>query len=187
MLVILFVTTALISYANSLPVTQNGGTIKYDQRQEGDINVRADLENFVILVIPTSPNHNIGLFDLLAKAIPVKSPKKKQHVKESTENFIESKTAPYHVDISRSESHLQPQIEKNEEILNLRPKNEGKREIGRFAKAILITAPLDEELEQKDESRKIVNELQLLGAEFEQCGPDGFRDSQGRCRYTPVE
>lgn len=31
------------------------GKIRYDQRQEGKWNIRADLENFVVLIIPKSP------------------------------------------------------------------------------------------------------------------------------------
>lgn len=32
------------------------GKIKYDQRQEGKWNIRADLENFVVLILPKSPS-----------------------------------------------------------------------------------------------------------------------------------
>lgn len=89
--------------------------VKYDQRQEGDVNVRADLENFVILIIPTSNSNSLGLLDLLTKAMPNKGALKNKRgdnkkpspsAEEETQHFIESKTAPYHVDISRTRSNL---------------------------------------------------------------------------------
>lgn len=103
--------------------------VKYDQRQEGDLNVRADLENFVILVIPTNAGASpstLGLLDLLSKAIPMRSNNKRQKTVrrpvqptpslledsgevdalDDTQSFIESKTAPYHVDITKSRKNL---------------------------------------------------------------------------------
>lgn len=97
--------------------------VKFDQRQEGEFNLRADLENFVILLIPTSPTAappaggNVSLLDLLSKSVPFRSHQKRnKHVKKDghdlqessaeTMHFIESKTAPYHVDISRTRNQL---------------------------------------------------------------------------------
>ncbi|KAH8405096.1 hypothetical protein KR222_001319 [Zaprionus bogoriensis] len=41
--------------------------ITYDQRQEGQYNIRADLENFMIVLIPPGPQEGLGLLDLLTK------------------------------------------------------------------------------------------------------------------------
>ncbi|KAI4462230.1 ribulokinase [Holotrichia oblita] len=191
-LLALLIAITLLNYVHSVPVPNTSG-IKIDQRQEGDINVRADLENFVILIIPTTSS-NFGLIDLLSKAIPIKNLKRKHQIKQhqgdlhETQNFIESKTAPYHVDISQSKLKLEPNVEKNEDILNSRSKNEEKRELGRFAKAILVTVPLDgkEDL-VKDESRRISGQLHLIGSEYDQCGPDGYRNKEGTCVYVPGE
>lgn len=110
----------------------NSAAVKYDQRQEGQVNVRADLENFVVLIIPTSTSSGVSLFDLLTRMIPHKgdSKKSKNHddIEKSIESdeelkhFIESKSAaPYRVDISRTRSHLaklHPELlPVNEEIL----------------------------------------------------------------------
>lgn len=41
--------------------------VTYDQRQEGQYNIRADLENFMIVLIPPGPQEGLGLLDLLTK------------------------------------------------------------------------------------------------------------------------
>lgn len=188
--------------------------VKYDQRQEGEFNVRADLENFVILLIPTSPvstpsspNPSLGLLDLLAKSIPLK--KRDKHVKKdgehlhqepnaSIESFIESKTAPYHVDIDENNS--------GEESLQTKKQHaELDGMAARLSRAFVITVPLDEEGHKKREDvvkkdvkkdlkKKYVkeaseegqNEMKLLGAENEQCGPGLSRDKDGICRVNKV-
>ncbi|KAH8378074.1 hypothetical protein KR093_008999 [Drosophila rubida] len=42
--------------------------ITYDQRQEGQYNIRADLENFMIVLIPPGPQEGLSLLDLLTKS-----------------------------------------------------------------------------------------------------------------------
>ncbi|KAJ6646098.1 hypothetical protein Bhyg_01308, partial [Pseudolycoriella hygida] len=56
----------------------NRRVITYDQRQEGKYNIRADLENFVIMVIPSSPSSAVSLLDLLTR-----SKTKKHHGKSN--------------------------------------------------------------------------------------------------------
>ncbi|XP_055906715.1 probable serine/threonine-protein kinase tsuA [Eupeodes corollae] len=54
--------------------------ITYDQRQEGQYNIRADLENFMIVFIPPSPVDGVNLIDLLSKSTKrTKSSHKKYH------------------------------------------------------------------------------------------------------------
>lgn len=54
--------------------------ITYDQRQEGQYNIRADLENFMIVFIPPSPLESGSILDLLSKSSKrTKSPHKKYH------------------------------------------------------------------------------------------------------------
>lgn len=167
---------------------------KYDQRQEGEWNVRADLENFVILIIPTShapgaatgTGGGLGLLDLLTKANPfrshlkrkkhVKKPQQEQNVEEDetaldTEQFLESKTAPYHVDITRSRNNLaklHPQKEKSAaELLVARSpsialvkthdnkEKRAKDHAVRLSKAFIITAPEDLEFLKSNNKREI--------------------------------
>lgn len=185
--------------------------VKYDQRQEGDVNVRADLENFVILIIPTSNSNSLGLLDLLTKAMPNKGALKKRieskkttlSGEEETQHFIESKTAPYHVDISRTRSHLaklHPQLkvaDKGEVLIAHSPivalsKSEDEPEDrSRSArniiinpnddvKALILTSDIAVDLKtnRADPSeRKGSGELLLLGSELVQCGPDQDRKS----------
>lgn len=214
---------ALPAKKDSLSNSSNDRVL-YDQRQEGEWNVRADLKNFVILVIPTisqvpsnpttssSSSSTGSLLDFLTKSVPYRSHFKQNkngrpHIKDNelvqqeTAHFIESKTAPYHVDISQSNS---AQIREgsdgilNENQPNLKPIQLG---IGkRFSRAFLLTMPNDEDfvLTKMEDHKKIVkkdvkkkpikaevkNEFKLLGAEHEQCGPGMARDSYGNC--TPA-
>lgn len=50
------------------PPSPNRRVITYDQRQEGKYNFRADLENFVIMVIPSSPASASSLLSLLTRS-----------------------------------------------------------------------------------------------------------------------
>lgn len=112
--------------------------ITYDQRQEGKYNIRADLENFVIMIIPSSPSTGMTLFDLLSKSARKRShakhtgkkhnkPEKKPLIEEEIEaqkpveiveqpsvrvvqEFIEGRT-PYRVDISAIETPVESLLE----------------------------------------------------------------------------
>ncbi|XP_023163037.2 uncharacterized protein LOC111594111 [Drosophila hydei] len=42
--------------------------VTYDQRQEGQYNIRGDLENFMILVIPSAAQDSLSLLDFLSKS-----------------------------------------------------------------------------------------------------------------------
>uniref|UniRef100_A0A336LE36 CSON007599 protein n=1 Tax=Culicoides sonorensis TaxID=179676 RepID=A0A336LE36_CULSO len=113
---------------NEKPMSENELTnprktvITYDQRQEGKFNVRADLENFVIVFVPSSPSQGMSLLEMLAsmrrnqgkhsgKRITSKdsaSVKVKQDdeptvktTEQVVDHFIEGRT-PYKVDISSS-------------------------------------------------------------------------------------
>jgi len=169
--------------------------IFYDQRQEGEWNVRADLKNFVILIIPKTSEASEGgegLLDLLTRShskhhhgkFGVKKLHPAKSNKESgaeTMHFIESKTAPYHVDITKSSSHLM-----NDEILatqsppvspvnlkSIEDSNQLKKDSAekstapaallrqlrstRFSKAFVLTVP-DEEfvLTKMEDNKKVV-------------------------------
>ncbi|KAH8282078.1 hypothetical protein KR054_005342 [Drosophila jambulina] len=107
-------------------------TITYDQRQEGQYNIRADLENFMILLIPPGPQEGISLLELLGRgsskasgaskrkhplrSSPLKSFYQKSHLQKLQQQqkhqdslpaaalpeYIEGRS-PYHVDISASD------------------------------------------------------------------------------------
>lgn len=119
--------TAAVSVKNDPPT--NRRVITYDQRQDGKYNIRADLENFVILVVPPNPSSGSALLDMLTrpnlKNSQRKNPSKKYQKPKKTEkagddqkinsaensndqpkivdHFIEGRT-PYHVDLSGLES-----------------------------------------------------------------------------------
>lgn len=198
--------------------------VKYDQRQEGEFNVRADLENFVILLIPTSPvssapptssSPSLGLLDLLSKSIPLRAHmKRNKHVKKDgqdlqnplVESFIESKTAPYHVDIDEDNSGEEAIVANSAPISIVKKQDQVKHPelnaaAARLSRAFVITVPLEETIHKKNaeitkketkkepnkkKQTKESNEMKLLGAENEQCGPGLSRDDNGICRVNKV-
>ncbi|CAH0554548.1 unnamed protein product [Brassicogethes aeneus] len=198
-------------FASPLPKEpkDNEGKVLYDQRQEGEWNVRADLQNFVIMIIPTqtsSPSpvgSEVGLLDFLSKSIPkrnhlkrfkVKAPAamQSQDVSPDTMHFIESKSAPYHVDISKTKtelSKLHPQ-KRSEELVANSPSL-------RLSRAVVFSVPDEEfvvtrtedhkKVVKKDGKKKIIKEkptLMLIGEGIEQCGPGRERDEQGICKSS---
>lgn len=119
----------------------NRRVITYDQRQEGKYNIRADLENFVIMVIPSSPSSASALLNLLTRSkykqnrgknnlkkkhsqkdnvkqgankldyLPVKPA---DHSERSNTRIIEhfiEGRTPYKVDISSTGEYLHPQVQ----------------------------------------------------------------------------
>uniref|UniRef100_A0A1Q3FRA3 Putative conserved secreted protein n=1 Tax=Culex tarsalis TaxID=7177 RepID=A0A1Q3FRA3_CULTA len=120
-------TTEVPTTTAAAATTKPRKTITFDQRQQGKFNIRADLENFVIVVVPSSPSAGISLLDLLNRS-GQKGAKKKSahrkgvkhhgaqkkahhtttpevvvldesHARVDNEEFIEGRT-PYRVDIS---------------------------------------------------------------------------------------
>ncbi|XP_065088923.1 uncharacterized protein LOC135710332 isoform X1 [Ochlerotatus camptorhynchus] len=75
-------------------------TITFDQRQEGKFNIRADLENFVIVVVPSSPSAGISLLDLLNRSGQKHQQKKKSGHRKNTKNHAAQKKV----------SHLTPEV-----------------------------------------------------------------------------
>lgn len=67
----------IIEQSNAKPINENNEpssttpnrrVVTYDQRQEGQYNIRADLENFMIVLIPQSPAEGLSILDLLTKS-----------------------------------------------------------------------------------------------------------------------
>lgn len=107
--------------------------VTYDQRQEGKFNVRADLENFVIVFVPSSASQGMNLLEMLASmkrnnqakhaihkkyshkvhagkegsSLTISKQGKEPFAAKIVDHFIEGRT-PYRVDISEpiESSHL---------------------------------------------------------------------------------
>ncbi|XP_065357397.1 uncharacterized protein LOC135951642 [Calliphora vicina] len=134
-----------------LPSLPNRRVVTYDQRQEGQYNIRADLDNFMIVLIPPGPSEGLGLLDLLTKSSLRRTShtnKKKKHYSSSTAlkpdalkhlnyfrsheqqlgggslrggEFIDGRT-PYHVDIaSLNEEEIQPRLNPDRQVDVLPP------------------------------------------------------------------
>ncbi|XP_023020289.2 uncharacterized protein isoform X1 [Leptinotarsa decemlineata] len=186
----------------------------YDQRQEGQWNVRAHLDNFVIMIIPTQSlvgpsSSSPSILDFFKKTLP-----KRNHLKrgkhdqkhkrpdsaQETMHFIESKTAPYHVDITKSKSTTKDELVESTPEIALITSDIPMANIDqkRISRHFILTVPADEEYtltrmpgnitaskKVKKTSKEVMkNELKLLGAENEECGPGLERDSIGICRTS---
>lgn len=115
--------TSEVSPTSSQSSSTHRKNILYDQRQEGNLNVRLDLENITVIFVPAKKNTQLSLIDLLMKSSHLlqnknadkqKSSLKKQnqneylqynndqpahHYKQLQNQFIESRS-PYKVEIS---------------------------------------------------------------------------------------
>lgn len=91
-----------------MPTSKPRKTITFDQRQEGKFNIRADLENFVIVVVPSSPSAGISLLDLLNRSGQKHQQKKKSGHRKNTKNHAQKKVShatPEVVVLDESQSH----------------------------------------------------------------------------------
>lgn len=133
------VSAAMVSESNAAEYDgHKRQVVTYDQRQEGKFNVRADLENFVIVFVPSSASQGMNLLEMLASMKRNNQAKHAAHKKYShkvhagkegssltiakqgkepfsariVDHFIEGRT-PYRVDISEpiESSHLVPLAE----------------------------------------------------------------------------
>ncbi|XP_016984783.1 uncharacterized protein LOC108048552 [Drosophila rhopaloa] len=119
-------------------------TVTYDQRQEGQYNIRADLENFMILLIPPGPQEGISLLELLGRgntkgpgALKRKNPLRSnslksfyqksqlQKLQQQQHHHHQSSPAvalpefiegrsPYHVDISASDPEQAQRLQRQQ-------------------------------------------------------------------------
>ncbi|XP_035777587.1 cell wall protein DAN4-like isoform X2 [Anopheles albimanus] len=83
-------TTTVVPTSSSTATTTKKPrkTITFDQRQEGEYNIRADLENFVIVVVPSGSSSGASLLDLLTRSAIQK--------KAAEAAIAESAAAQYH-------------------------------------------------------------------------------------------
>lgn len=131
---------------------------RYDQRQEGEMNVRADVQNVVLLVaIPQKLPFSVSLLDGLFKNSKHAELQERADV-HSMESFVEPST-PYRVEISGDAGTSAPDV---------RPVSGH-----RYVDEVVIAG-----------RRAVDDSLKLLGAQ-EQCGPGRARDEEGFCRDVP--
>ncbi|XP_028138989.1 uncharacterized protein LOC114333329 [Diabrotica virgifera virgifera] len=209
--------SAIASPVSKKEEKRTEANVLYDQRQEGEWNVRAHLDNFLIMIVPTqtvATAASPSLLDFLSKSLPkgshIKRIKnfKKHPVSElpqesqalETQHFIESKTAPYHVDLTKPSADIKPTPSDDVVLANspslkvIKPEGKLKRST-RFARTYIISIPSETEYisrkyaepksalrkHKKTIKEKSKAELKLLGSELEQCGPGMVRDSYGVC------
>lgn len=101
------VTTLILLLAVASPAV--GLPVRYDQRQEGDLNVHANLENFFIVLIPN--NGALSLLDLVPPLRNANRHGAKQSAVESDDNTVHKyvlpsagmkSASPYKVDLDKN-------------------------------------------------------------------------------------
>lgn len=94
------------TFIESIPleVTPPRPQMLFDQRQDGKYNIRADLENFVILVVPSSGN---SLLDLLKHANQRQQPhNKRQHHTKHHKKYNQAVASAKPVETKKASSRL---------------------------------------------------------------------------------
>ncbi|KAL3270334.1 hypothetical protein HHI36_009382 [Cryptolaemus montrouzieri] len=206
----------VVAKASPLPekYSEVGPTrVLYDQKQQGGgWNVQAEFKDFLFLIIPdvkrnsstSSSSLEQSLLYLLSKSAnskrrqhqhihPEKSEEKASSDEEETDHFIESKTAPYQVDISKNSggllSRLYPEKPKDEGILVAKSPTIAllKDTVGgRIAKALVLAIP-DEDIiitktDKKGLKKKAREEFRKKNGERLECEPGQVKDSYGNCK-----
>lgn len=180
----------------------------YDQKQEGRWNIHADLKNFLFVIIPTTKSSNSsgpsstaleqGLLYLLSKSANSRKRNHQQNEKaeedsstEETKHFIESKSAPYQVDISKTSggllSKLYPEKTEDDGVLVAKSPTISLLKdavSGRMAKALIISVPSEDiQISKSKRFRKKAREDQVKRSEAGiDCQPGQVRDSYGNCK-----
>lgn len=163
------------------------------------------MEDIAIMVLPAKSAVPSILSLLSRKSFPnaqKRIEEKQSNPAEDTIHFIESKTAPYHVDISESKLPIIPTSEssliarspavslKKTESSGVNPRT------ARVSKAFILTIPNEDfVLTRTEDKKKVVKKdgkkaiknmyiptLTLLGTKFEDCRRGMVRDSYGICR-----
>lgn len=101
-----------------IPTTTQRRLISYDQRQDGKYNVRADLENFVILVVPPNPSSALNILDLLTGKSTSGNKKKKGHYKHASKKHSIVAESP-----RNNHHHIQQQVQQQQALQNYQVKS----------------------------------------------------------------
>uniref|UniRef100_A0A1B0DQU5 Uncharacterized protein n=1 Tax=Phlebotomus papatasi TaxID=29031 RepID=A0A1B0DQU5_PHLPP len=185
----------------------NRRVIFYDQRQSGKYNIRADLDNFMILVIPTSPSSpamsGASILDFLSRGAMRRSqakhaPKRKKGTKIHKVSVVKNDPIEDHaIEIPKdSPIHtIPPQPTAVDHFIEGRTPYKDRLDASRQD-----ASPEDYPARGGKNSLNVGNvdafgvpdkqynedwEWKLLGAQ-EQCGPDRKRDSYGICQFVPT-
>ncbi|XP_044755135.1 uncharacterized protein LOC123314086 [Coccinella septempunctata] len=187
--------------------------VLYDQKQEGGWNIHADLKNFLFVIIPavkSTPAANSsalssspleqGLLYLLSKSANAHKHhqhqpthgKPEEEPTEETKHFIESKSAPYQVDISKTSggllSKLYPEKTEDEGVLVARSPTISLLKdpaSGRMAKALILSVPSEDIVITKSKRLKkkaMEDQLKKSDVNVSNCQPGQVRDSYGNCK-----
>ncbi|XP_045474434.1 uncharacterized protein LOC123680537 [Harmonia axyridis] len=186
--------------------------VLYDQKQEGGWNVHANLKNFLFVIIPavkSTPTNSSGLSPsaleqgllyLLSKSA---NPRKHHHQQSTEENseeetsstdgtkhFIESKSAPYQVDISKTPggllSKLYPKNTEDDGVLVAKSPTISLLKdpvSGRVAKALVISVPSEDIVISKSKRFKKKGRENQSKNQNISCQPGQVRDSYGNCKF----
>lgn len=146
----------LISAAAAHPLS-----VHYDRRQDGELNISADLENILILLAIPEKTPSFDLSDFLKSKGHTRYNEAQERADHAMEAFVEPDT-PYQVEITRDRS---PGGSKGMEVVIA-----GRRR-----------------LETEPQNDDYSSEYKLIGA-TEQCGPERERDPVTlTCRFKSLD
>ncbi|KAK9877009.1 hypothetical protein WA026_016036 [Henosepilachna vigintioctopunctata] len=187
----------------------NSPKVLYDQKQEGSWNVHASLKDFLFIIIPSVRASNSSgpsssaleqsLLYMLSKSANSQrrhseKPKTDASAEEETKHFIESKSAPYQVDISKSSggllSRLYPENPESDGVLVAKSPSISllKDPIsGRVARALVFNVPEEDivitKTEKKAWKKKARGDhIKKTSDSKTDCEPGQVKDSYGNCK-----
>lgn len=146
--------------------------VLYDQRQEGQTNARADLEDILFVILPSKDliQSSVNLVNLGVGSLG-KSNGKAEKIPLRTASklgFILPEKSPYKVDLEKSSVPL----------AKVQPAVQEKTTEGKTVK---------KELKAEEKGEDSGETLKLIGEGIEECGPDGHRNGQGMCVFPDME
>ncbi|XP_011506286.1 PREDICTED: uncharacterized protein LOC105368855 [Ceratosolen solmsi marchali] len=173
---LLLIVLSVLGYARTAPTT-------YDLRQDGDLNVKVDLENFVILV--ARPPSALDIFGSMSQLL-AESRRAQAESAESAEAAVvvaataaETATIPERADTKSAPDSAKSLEERAPEksarsledvvasLRSLRDEAEAKNAGGKYKIVESVEEP---------------QSLKLVGDALENCGPGRSRDRQGVCQ-----
>lgn len=134
-----------------LPNLPNRRMVTYDQRQEGQYNIRADLDNFMIVLIPPGPSEGLGLLDLLTKS----SLRRTSHTSKGKKKHYSTATSLKPEGLK----HLNYLGVRSADQMHLSPSRPGEFIDGRTPYHVDITSLNDEEIQPRLNPDKQVDVL----------------------------
>lgn len=87
-----------------------GKILFVNYRQEGKFNIRADLENFMIILVPSKPSSQLSLLELLMKSATARNQEKNSHKKFKNQSGVHENLNLFEYPQYKQNSHLYQRV-----------------------------------------------------------------------------